>query len=187
MKKLAYGVGGAAVVAAAFLIRASVATPPVEDHAHHGAETAAPIASAQVAAADPASPTPGSVDLATLPTITVYKSPTCGCCAKWVDHVKEHGFTVVTHDTNDLTRVKAMAGVPARLSSCHTAIVDGYVIEGHVPADLIQKLLEERPEVVGLAVPGMPMGSPGMEGPYKEAYDVLLFRRDGTTDVYARR
>jgi len=187
MKKLAYGIGGAAVVAAAFVIRASVVSPPVEDHDHHAAETATPIASAPAAAADPAAAAPGSVDPAELPTITVYKSPTCGCCAKWVDHVEEHGFKVVVHDTNELTRVKAMAGVPARLSSCHTAIVDGYVIEGHVPADLIRRLLEERPEVVGLAVPGMPMGSPGMEGPYKDAYDVLAFRRDGTTEVYASR
>ncbi len=119
--------------------------------------------------------------------VVVYKSPTCGCCNKWVDHIREHGFEVETHDTRDMAQVKAMSGVPGKLSSCHTAIVDGYVVEGHVPADVMRRLLEERPQVVGIAVPGMPMGSPGMEGPYRERYDILAFDRDGRTRVYDSR
>lgn len=121
-------------------------------------------------------------------TVTVYKSPTCGCCKAWVAHLQENGFAVVERDTSDVHPVKAAHGLPGELESCHTGIVDGYVIEGHVPADLVAKLLTEKPEgVVGLAVPGMPMGSPGMEGPTKEPYDVLAFTKDGRTTVYARR
>lgn len=121
------------------------------------------------------------------PLATVYKSPTCGCCAKWVDHLRRHGFRVEVHDTTDLEPIKARHGVPSALQSCHTAIVGDYVIEGHVPADVIQRLLRERPAVAGMAVPGMPMGSPGMEGPYREEYDVVAFTRDGSTHVYAKR
>lgn len=121
------------------------------------------------------------------PTVTVYKSPTCGCCRNWVDHMREHGFEVVVHDTTALDGIKDEHGVATALRSCHTALVDGYVLEGHVPADVVRRLLEERPEVAGLAVPGMPMGSPGMEGPYKESYDVIAFDREGGTRVYARR
>lgn len=122
------------------------------------------------------------------PTITVYKSPTCGCCNKWVDHMRAAGFKVVTEDMDDLTETKATLGVKPNLASCHTAVVDGYVIEGHVPADLVQRLLEERPKVAGLAVPGMPMGSPGMEmGGEKDPYQVLTFDKQGKTAVYAKR
>lgn len=117
----------------------------------------------------------------------VYKSPTCGCCSLWADHLREHGFKVVTQDVNDLTEVKATAGVPRDLFSCHTAVIDGYVIEGHVPADVIRQLLAERPKATGLAVPGMPMGSPGMEGARKDPYDVVLFDPEGKRTVYARR
>jgi hypothetical protein len=120
-------------------------------------------------------------------TIVVYKTPTCGCCTDWVDHAREHGFTVVAHDLNDLTVVKRQLGVPAGRISCHTSVVRGYTVEGHVPADLIQKMLAERPRIRGLAVPGMPMGSPGMEGPWKDDYDVLAFDDDGNVTVYARR
>lgn len=95
--------------------------------------------------------------------MTVYKSPTCGCCRNWVEHVKRHGFGAVVRDTSELTAIKTSLGVPANLRSCHTAVVAGYVIEGHVPADVIQRLLRERPDVVGIAVAGMPAGSPGME------------------------
>ncbi|MFQ5889512.1 MAG: DUF411 domain-containing protein [Gemmatimonadota bacterium] len=119
--------------------------------------------------------------------VTVYKSPTCGCCSKWVDHLRKSGFEVVALDVTDLVSVKARHGVPPELSSCHTATVEGYVIEGHVPADLIARLLEERPEVAGLAVPGMPMGSPGMEGARKDPYDILAFDREGNARVYASR
>jgi hypothetical protein len=120
-------------------------------------------------------------------TVVVYKSPTCGCCTAWVDHMREHGFTVVTHDTTDLEPIKRQLGVPAGRVSCHTATVRGYTIEGHVPADLIRKLIDEKSRFAGLAVPGMPMGSPGMEGILKQEYDVFAFDRDGRVEVYARR
>lgn len=119
--------------------------------------------------------------------VTVYKSPSCGCCSAWVEHMKEAGFQVAVKDLPDVSPIKAESGVPGKLQSCHTAIVDGYVLEGHVPADLVKKLLKERPKVAGLAVPGMPMGSPGMEGPRKDPYDVLTFTVAGQTTVYAKR
>ncbi len=118
--------------------------------------------------------------------VTVYKSPTCGCCNKWIAHLEANGFKVNAHDLADLTQVKLEHGVRRELTSCHTALVDGYVIEGHVPAEDIQRLLQERPDVVGLAVPGMPMGSPGMEGPTSEPYNVLTFDRNGNTTVFAK-
>jgi hypothetical protein len=123
----------------------------------------------------------------TLPVVTVYKSPTCGCCSKWVDHMRAAGFTVDAKDVPDVSPMKAELGVPGSLTSCHTAIVDGYVIEGHVPADLVQKLLKERPKIAGLAVPGMVTGSPGMEGGAGQPYDVIAFDLKGHTSVYARR
>ena len=119
--------------------------------------------------------------------MTVYKSATCGCCRRWVEHVQAHGFAVRAFDVEDLREVKATAGVPAALQSCHTAYVGAYVVEGHVPADVIHRLLEERPRVAGLAVPGMPAGSPGMEGGPAQRYDVIAFERSGRTRVYARR
>ncbi len=97
--------------------------------------------------------------------IQVYKSPWCGCCAAWVDHLERNGYGAVVHDVETLTTIKQMAGVPRDLRSCHTAIIDGYVVEGHVPAAAIDRLLAERPDIHGLSVPGMPQGSPGMEGP----------------------
>ncbi len=119
------------------------------------------------------------------PSITVYKTEACGCCNKWVDHLQEAGFTVVAEDVTDLNAIKQDLGVSPALASCHTAVVDGYLVEGHVPADDIRRLLEERPSAAGLAVPGMPMGSPGMEGDYRDPYDVLLFTAGGETTVYA--
>ena len=121
------------------------------------------------------------------PAITVYKSPACGCCAKWVDHLRAAGFKVVVHDTDDLAAVKASVGVPTGLASCHTALVGGYLVEGHVPADLIRRLLRERPAAAGLAVPGMPGASPGMDVPRAGSYDVLVFDKQGKTRVYATR
>lgn len=118
--------------------------------------------------------------------ITVYKSPTCGCCGKWVDHLKDAGFSVRAEDVRDLNAVKARYGVQPHLASCHTAVVDGYVVEGHVPAASIKRLLRERPAVKGLAVPGMPVGSPGMEGPNPERYDVVTFDAAGRAAVYER-
>lgn len=119
--------------------------------------------------------------------ITVYKSPTCGCCEKWISHLEANGFRVTAYDTNDMDSIKQQQGVPAQLGSCHTALVEGYVIEGHVPADDIRRLLKEKPVAAGLAVPGMPMGSPGMEGPRKDPYNVLLFNRSGDVAIYDRR
>jgi hypothetical protein len=117
--------------------------------------------------------------------VTVYKSPSCGCCKLWVEHMRGAGFEVQTHDMLDVTPQKQRLGVPAQLASCHTAEVGGYVIEGHVPADDVRRLLAARPDAVGLAVPGMPMGSPGMEFGAPEPYDVIVFRRDGTAGVFA--
>ncbi len=117
--------------------------------------------------------------------ITVYKSPTCGCCVKWVDHLEAGGLAVEAIDVENLAWIKKENGVPARLHSCHTALVDGYVIEGHVPVEDILRLLEERPDIAGLAVPRMPIGSPGMEGPNPEPYDVLAFTKQGSTHTYA--
>lgn len=121
--------------------------------------------------------------------LTMLKSPRCGCCNEWAEHMRRSGFSVEARDVADLARVKAENGVPPRLASCHTAFVEGYVIEGHVPADLVDRLLRERPPVAGLAVPGMPIGSPGMEVPGRppEAYTVLTFDRSGRTAPYARR
>lgn len=120
-----------------------------------------------------------------LKSITVYKSPTCGCCSKWVSHLEANGFKVKAIDQNDMTSVKSEAGVPLQMGSCHTAFIDGYVIEGHVPATDIKRLLEEQPAVTGLTVPGMPMGSPGMEGPRQDRYDVLTFTKTGETTVFS--
>ena len=119
------------------------------------------------------------------PVVEVYKSPTCGCCVKWVAHLEQHGFTVKVVDVPDPSVVKSRVAVPGRLASCHTALVDGYIVEGHVPATDVRRLLEERPSIAGLAVPGMPMGSPGMEGPNPTPYDVLTFDRSGTLTVFS--
>jgi hypothetical protein len=135
-----------------------------------------------------AQPSPKRPTIVALPPLTVYKDPNCGCCTEWVAHVRKAGFVVTVRDTADMSSVKASFGVPVALESCHTARVGAYAIEGHVPADLIQKLLREQPVARGLAVPGMPMGSPGMEqGSQKDAYDVILFDKAGKTRVYASR
>lgn len=125
-------------------------------------------------------------DAATEQKVTVYKSPTCGCCKKWVDHMEANGFQVETIEMPDLRMIKSMTGVKPQNASCHTAKVGGYVVEGHVPADDVKRMLRERPEIKGLTVPGMHMGSPGMEGPTKEKYDVLTINRDGSSEIYAR-
>jgi hypothetical protein len=121
--------------------------------------------------------------------MTVYKSPTCGCCNAWVKHVQAAGYEVVAVDVDDVTPYKTKHGVPLELASCHTGVVDGYAIEGHVPADLIDRLLKEKPKHArALAVPGMPMGSPGMEvAGRKDAYNVMLIDNNGKATVYARR
>lgn len=124
---------------------------------------------------------------ATASVITVYKDPGCQCCVKWIKHLSTNGFVVMPHDSNDMAEIKKNMRVPDALQSCHTAVVDRYVIEGHVPADVIKKMLAEKPAIQGLAVPGMPMGSPGMEGSRTDKYDVVAFTTDGKTRVYAKR
>jgi len=130
---------------------------------------------------------PAGTSSAQAPAMVVYKSPSCGCCGKWVEHVKAAGFTVEVHDVADVQPVKRELGVPEGLASCHTALVGKYVIEGHVPADLIKKLVAEKSSNRGLAVPGMVTGSPGMEGPNAKAYDIIAFDQTGKTSTYARR
>jgi hypothetical protein len=111
--------------------------------------------------------------------ITVHKDPNCGCCSGWVQHLQKAGFVTKVFDTNDIDAVKKRLGVPDDLATCHTAEVAGYVIEGHVPAAALRRFLAEKPQAKGLAVPGMPIGSPGMEGGKPEKYDVVLFGPDG--------
>jgi hypothetical protein len=142
------------------------------------ASAAAVLVGSRLDAASPA-PTP----------ITVYKTASCGCCKDWVAHLSKNGFAPKVHDLPDLADTKDSLGVPDALRSCHTAVIGRYVIEGHVPADLIRKVVAEKPaNVIGLAVPGMPAGSPGMEVPgRKDRYDVIAFTRDGKRSVYAKR
>lgn len=117
----------------------------------------------------------------------VFLTPTCGCCSKWVQHLEGAGFTVKRTVTTQLDAVPARGRVPSQLRSCHTAVVGKYLVEGHVPADLIKRLVREKPDVLGIAVPGMPIGSPGMEGPNPRPYSIISFKADGTTDEFARR
>jgi hypothetical protein len=119
------------------------------------------------------------------PLVQVYKSPTCGCCGKWVDHLRAAGFTVQATNVADVNQYKLEYGVPIQLASCHTAIVEGYIVEGHVPADDVIKMLREKPAIKGIAVPGMPLGSPGMESPNPERYETIAFDADGNTTVFA--
>ena len=123
---------------------------------------------------------------APLPTVQVYKSPQCGCCEKWVDHMKSAGYKVITHDTNTVAEYKTRLGVPLGMGSCHTAEVGGYFVEGHVPAGDVKKLLAEKPQAKGLGVPGMPASSPGMDDGSKTPYEVLLVGKDGSTTTFAR-
>jgi len=125
-----------------------------------------------------------------MPTIEVWKTATCGCCHDWVAHMQASGFTVVTHDVSESAKSakRASVGVPVDLGSCHTALINGYALEGHVPASDVRRLLKERPQAAGLAVPGMPIGSPGMDGPVyggrKDAYATLLVRRNGSSSIF---
>jgi hypothetical protein len=122
-----------------------------------------------------------------LPKLVVTKDPTCGCCSGWVDHVRSQGFYVEVVETSQLNRIKARLAVPTNLYSCHTGEVGGYVVEGHVPASAIKRLVSERPQIVGVAVPGMPVGSPGMEvdGEAPEPFDVIAFGPNGQS-VFGR-
>lgn len=129
----------------------------------------------------------GSSASADLPAVTVYKSPSCDCCAEWVSHMQEQGFPVEVKSRFNVGPVKKQVGVPSDLSSCHTAVVGNYVVEGHVPAQDVKQLLRETPDVRGLSVPGMPVGSPGMErGDRVDPYAVLAFTPAGDTTVFAQ-
>ena len=123
-----------------------------------------------------------------LPSMIVYKTVTCGCCEGWVEHMRQAGFAVDVRDlpgNMELMQVKMDAGVPADMTSCHTSLIDGYVIEGHVPADQVKRLLADRPSHAGIAAPGMPAGSPGMDVPNSPPYDVIAWNQDGTRSRYA--
>ncbi|MES2188524.1 MAG: DUF411 domain-containing protein [Pseudomonadota bacterium] len=117
--------------------------------------------------------------------VTVWKTPNCGCCNEWVSHLRSNGFEVVTHDVKDTASVRQKLGLAEKFGSCHTGLLDNYVLEGHVPAKEMRRLLREKPNALGLAVPGMPAGSPGMEmGNIQDAFDVLLVLKDGNTRIY---
>ena len=118
--------------------------------------------------------------------VTVNKTPYCGCCKQWIAHLKANGFAVTPNDVDDTAPVRASLGMPAKLGSCHTAVIGGYVIEGHVPAEDIKRLLKEKPDALGLSVPGMPLGSPGMESSNPQPYETLLVMKDGSTKVWAK-
>ena len=122
---------------------------------------------------------------AELPVVKVWKTPTCGCCGKWVRHMEAAGFRVEVTDVSNVDPVKTANGIPLNLASCHTALVGGYAIEGHVPASDVRRLLKEKPDILGLTAPGMPPGSPGMDVPGSPPFDVLSIGKDGKTAVYA--
>jgi hypothetical protein len=143
---------------------------------------------AAVASAAGAWPLAGvNADTGTL-SIVVHKTPTCGCCGLWIEHLESAGFEVDArnHDAQALDDIKRSLGIPRELWSCHTGVADGYVVEGHIPAGDVRRLLSERPDGIGIAVPGMPIGSPGMEvGDRRDPYDVILFGDDGLRRVFA--
>jgi len=131
-----------------------------------------------------ASPGHGQTDR----SVTMYKQVGCGCCTIWAEHLRKAGFKISSMEMPDMDRIKTTYGVPRAVQTCHTALVDGYVVEGHVPLDAIEKMLKERPKIAGIGVAGMPVGSPGMEnGSRKDAYDVLAFDREGKTSLYVRK
>ncbi len=124
---------------------------------------------------------------AALPPMTVYKSPTCQCCAEWIDYLRDEGFEVEASDVADMQQIKGQFNIPRELTSCHTGVIGGYVVEGHVPAEDIKRMLREKPDVAGITVPGMPVGSPGMEqGSRRDPYNVLTFTQQGDANIYAR-
>lgn len=146
--------------------------------------TALPVAGAGLAIAL----LPATTRAATSTPVEVWKDPNCGCCQDWVDHMQAHGFAVKVHATGN-NAVRARLGLPQKLGSCHTALVGDYLVEGHVPASDVHKLLQQKPKALGLAVPGMPVGSPGMDGAVygnqRDPYDVLLVAHDGSTRVFS--
>lgn len=169
----------APVAATLFALSACGSSAPPATDSTSSRQGAARAASVTPAVATPASAPAGE------PTLVVYKTPSCGCCKGWVKAMESSGFKVEVHDLDDLAATKHAAGVPDELQSCHTARIGGYVVEGHVHAEDIRRLLAERPDVAGIAAPGMPMGSPGMEGAYKDRYDVVTFGGNGRQTVFA--
>lgn len=128
---------------------------------------------------------PEAAPVASKPTMQIYKSPTCGCCGEWVNHIEASGFPTEVFNTDAMGEVKERLGINPNYHSCHTAVIGDYVFEGHIPAEVIERFLKEKPDALGLAVPGMPVGSPGMEmGDHRDAYDVFIIRRDGMGAVY---
>jgi hypothetical protein len=119
--------------------------------------------------------------------LTVYRSRTCGCCGKWVQHMRDNGFEVVEHIVEQMENAPNRDRVPQKLQSCHIATVRGYIVEGHVPADVVKEMLRKRPQIEGIAVPGMPSGSPGMESPNPQPYEVIAFAKGGKTWTFAKR
>jgi hypothetical protein len=160
-----------------YLMLAAVAAAPV---------SAAPQGAKPAAAEKAATPGKATAGKAQQP-ITVYKTATCGCCGKWVEHLEAAGFTPTVNIVPSMDQAPPTKGVPPALRSCHTATLEGYTIEGHVPADVIRKLLKERPKIAGIAVPGMPAGSPGMESPNPVSYDIIAFDANGRTSVFASK
>ncbi len=169
------------MIAAAFLVAACSKAPAVNQSATSSSATVA-----STPAQAPVAATLTANDGKLIP-IKVYKDPNCGCCKEWVKHLEANGFQVETMDMPDMSMVKQKYGVKQEIQACHTAIVGDYVVEGHVPADLIKQMLKDKPKIAGIAVPGMPQGSPGMDGATKERYDILTFDRAGRTTVYAQR
>lgn len=131
--------------------------------------------------------TPAPAAKAAAEKVTVYRSRTCGCCGKWVQHMRDNGFEVVEHIVEQMENAPNRDRVPQKLQSCHVATVRGYVVEGHVPADVVKDMLSKRPQIEGIAVPGMPAGSPGMESPNPEHYEVIAFTKQGKNWVFAKR
>jgi hypothetical protein len=128
----------------------------------------------------------GAVAQTAKPVVEIYKAASCGCCGKWADHMRQAGFEVKTHEVDDVSAARKKLGMPESLGSCHTAKVGGYVVEGHVPAGDVKRLLVEKPKAIGLAVPAMPQGSPGMENNSPVPYETLLVQADGATRVFVR-
>lgn len=141
-----------------------------------------PIASI---AAAPATKAPADKAVSPALEMTVYRSPTCTCCGRWLEHMKQNGFLIKDIQTEDMDAIKRQHGVPDSLQSCHTALVGGYWVEGHVPAEDVKKLLRDKPAFAGISVPGMPVGTPGMEmGPRKDPYAVMQMDKSGNTSVF---
>lgn len=154
-------------------------TNAIEKFSFVAAMTVALVTTGCIAETPPEAPSADAMEM------VVYHDPNCGCCGKWIEHMEQHGFTVESVKETDMNAIKRKLGVPANLPSCHTATIGDYIVEGHVPAGDVQRMMEEKPDVAGISVPGMPLGSPGMEyGETRHAFDVISFDEDGGTAVF---